>query len=134
MSELVDADYVRETFNIHVDVLDGRITPYIKPASRRLIKWVGAAKYADEDLADELKIAEATLVIHFMIRNLNTAIRPKGLVKTERVEGNTVVEYLTPTQSTELETDYLHQAEELVREMLETAENPPPPEIVEIDE
>lgn len=136
MPPLIDETYLRATFNIHKDVAPARITPYIKIGSRRLIKWVGAANYANADLIEELKLAEATLVMHFLIRNLNTNIRPKGVVATETVEGNVTVRYLNPVETTAAETDFLAQAEEIVRDFILNPDIPPTWEIVgwEIDD
>lgn len=118
MAALVDEAYMRSTFKIHKDVGAGRITPYIAIASRRLKKWVGETSYADSSLAEILKLAEGTLVMHFLIRNLNTAIRPNGLVATESVEGNVTLRYLNPSETTQTETAYLEQAEELIRDII----------------
>lgn len=124
MAALIDEDYLRETFNIHKDVADSRITPYIAVASRRLQKWVGAANYADNALEDELKIAEGTLTMHFLVRNLNTNIRTKGLVGSETVEGNVTVRYLNPAETLQAEGDFLRQAEELINEFIEASDLP----------
>lgn len=122
MAKLINEEYMRKTFNIHKDVVNERITPYITVALRRLKIWVGGTTFAttDEDLKEILEIAAGTLAMHFMVRNLNTAIRPKGLVATETVEGNVTVRYLNPMETTQTEISYFAQAEELVRGLLET--------------
>jgi len=119
MAALVTEAYMRATFNIHPDVKPTRITPYIAVASRRLKKWVGDAFYADSTLAEILQLAEATLVMHFLIRNLNTNIRPKGLVATESAEGNVTLRYFNPSETTQTELSYLEQAEELIRDLID---------------
>jgi hypothetical protein len=132
MSALIDENYLRDTFNIHKDVKPSRITPYINPASRRLKKWVGLEVYgtSDNELKEALRLAEATLTMHFFIRNLNTNIRPKGLVGTETVEGNVTVRYLNETEITAAEANYLAQAEELIREFIVAPDIPPSLEVV----
>ncbi len=132
MAALIDEGYVRATFNIHKDVETTRITPYITVAGRRLVKWVGATVHAsaNSEIQEVLKLAEATLTMHFLIRNLNTNMRPKGLVATEIVEGNVTMRYLNPTEVSQSETDYLNQAEELVRDLILDSSVPPAPEIV----
>ena len=120
MAALIDEPYLRKTFQIHKDVIADRITPYIFAASRRLQKWVGSELYTtdNEDLKELLKLAEGTLVMHLLIRNLNTNIRPKGLVATETVEGNVTVRYLNTVETTDAEVGFLNQAEEIVRDFL----------------
>lgn len=130
MAALVDENYVKTAFNIHKDVEDSRINPYLIVASRRLKKWVGDTNYADDDLKDVLKIAEATLVMHFMIRNLNTQIRSKGLVATESVEGNVTIRYLNPTETKQSEVGFLEQARELIDDLDIGSDIPPAPEVV----
>lgn len=121
MAALIDETYMRTTFNIHKDVASNRITPYINAASRRLKKWVGTARYtgSDADTLNLLKLVEATLVMHFLELNLNTNIRPKGLVATETVEGNVTVRYFNPVETAQFSEQYLDQADELIREFLD---------------
>lgn len=114
---LIDEPFIRANFNVHEDVLASRINVYLKPAARRLKKWVGETVYADADFADELKLAEANLVMHFLIVNLNTAIRPEGLVKSEQTEGATTVNYLSAAEVQTYTQFYLAQAEEIVCEI-----------------
>lgn len=115
---LINEQYMRETFNIHKDVDNKRITPYIAVASLRLKKWVGTTNYENADLVEILKLAEATLAMHFMELNLNTNIRAKGLVATETVEGNVTVRYFNPTETAEYAQAYFEQAEEIVRDLI----------------
>lgn len=133
MAILINEDYMKQTFNIHKDVTDNRISPYIKVASRRLQNWVGATIYetTDEDLKDVLKLAEGTLAMHYMIGNLNTNIRPKGLVATESVEGNITVRYLNPGETLQSEADFLARAEEIVRDLILNPDIPPTVEVAD---
>ncbi len=130
MADLIDATYMRETFKIHKDVGDKRIDPYIAVALIRLEKWVGADNYADANLAVPMKIAAGTLTMHYLIPNLNTNIRTKGLVATETVEGNVTVRYLNPIETGQAETAYLERARELVDAFILASDLPPAPEIV----
>lgn len=118
---LIDETYMRETFKFHKDVKVARITPYIAVASRRLQKWVGTAVYnsSDSDLRELLKLPEGLLAMHYMALNLNTSIRPDGLVKTEKVEGETTVQYLSPGETAQTAQQYLDQADEIIREFLQ---------------
>lgn len=113
---LIDEDYLRQTFNIHDEVPSERLTPYIAAASRRLKSWVGETHYADSEIVEELKLAEASLAMHLLIPNLNTAVRPNGLVRRETVENNVVVEYLSQSEVEKSSTGYLEQAERFVSE------------------
>lgn len=132
---LIDEEYMRNTFNIHEDVEAGRITPYIVVASIRLKRWVGANVYATEvaDLITVLKLAEGTLVMHFMQLNLNTHIRPKGLVKTESVEGNVTIQYLNPNETAQSAQLYLEQAQMILSGYIEDGDSMPTPEFIETD-
>lgn len=118
---LIDETYLRETFPIHGDVNDKRITPYLAIASRRLKKWVGATNYGNSELADELKLAEGNLAMHFLTLNLNTAIRPEGMVKSEQVEGEKTVQYFSPGETQNFAQQFLDQADEIVREIIADA-------------
>lgn len=122
-------------FDIHADVADSRLTPAIGAASRRLRSMVGDTAYADTADADrlaDLKYAEGLLAMHFAMTGLNTQIRPAGLVKTEKIEGETVVQYLTPKEVSEMALAYLEQAEEVVRPY-KTDELPATAELVDTD-
>lgn len=118
---LIDETYLRDAFQIHKDVPSPRLAPYVAAASRRLKAWVGSTVYQtiDADTKAILKLAEATLAMHFLIRNLNTSIRGKGLVASESVEGNVTIRYLNPAETEQLASGYLADAEELVREWIE---------------
>lgn len=122
---LIDVNDMRAWFNIHADVADARITLYIASASKRLIRWVGATNYADSGLEDELKLAEALIVMHLIILNLNTSIRKNGLVGTESVEGNVQIKYLTPNETAALASSYLEQADEIISAYRQASDLPP---------
>ena len=119
MAGLINEQYLRDTFLIHQDVKSPRITPYLIAASRRLKSWVGNSVYGtqDNEAKEVLRLAEATLAMHFLIRNLNTSIRGKGLVSTEKIERDTVVTYLNPAQTEQTAHGYLADAEVLVRDL-----------------
>jgi len=120
---LIDIDDLREMFSISSDIVDGRLGGPLGAASRRLRGWVGSDVYddaaaltpLDADMAAELKLAEANLAMHFALLGLNTQLRSSGVVKTERVEGDTVINYLSPVEIKQLTDQYLNQAEEIVR-------------------
>lgn len=116
MAAIIDETYLRQTFNIHDEVGDERLTPYIKAAHRRLHAWVGDGPFGDDYAADELKLAEATLAMSMLIPNLNTAVRPNGLVRRETVENNVVVEYLSQSEVGTAAAAYLEQASQIVSE------------------
>lgn len=132
---LIDENYLKDTFNIHKDVKSPRLTPYIARAARRLKKWVGVATYetTDQEIKSDLKLAEGTLAMAFLIRNLNTAIRSQGLVLTEEVENNVRLTYQNPTQTAQTEAAYFQDAENIVRDLMETSDLPAAPEFIETD-
>ena len=133
MAALIDADYLRDTFNIHDEVRDERITPYIAAASRRLLGWVGATNYAETEIVDELKLAEGLIAMHLLVLSMNTAIRPNGLVRRETVENNVVVEYLSQTEMAAAASAYLEQASEIVRVWNQSSDAMPVPTFSEAD-
>lgn len=111
-------------FDIHTDVQSGRLTFAVGAAGRRLKNLVGVTAYADAAADDaatdalrriDLDYAEALLAMHYCLLGLNTQIRPSGVVKTEKVEGETVVQYLLPKEVQELSRQYLDIAEEVIR-------------------
>lgn len=134
---------LQEWFDISRDFSAGRFLLHIGAASRRLKAWVGADAYADaalatptdKDRADDLRVAEAHLAMHFAILGLNTVLRPTGIVKTEKVEGDAVLTHLSPNETAQLATLYLDQAEALARPyMLEDGTPDAPFEISESEE
>lgn len=116
---MIDIEYLRGAFRISDTVEDERISPYLKPAARRLKKWVGEETYGsdDEDIADILKTAEGLLAMHYLVLNLNTSVRPEGLVRTEQVEGNVTLSYLSATETGSLGQMYIDQAIELLDDL-----------------
>ncbi|MBD0370324.1 MAG: hypothetical protein ICV60_05775 [Pyrinomonadaceae bacterium] len=121
---LIDAAKLKEYFDINKDIADGRLTPHIGAASRRLKQWVGNDAYTDA-LAEEsqdalrksdLENAEAALAMHFAIPGLNSKVTPTGIVKSSRNDqGKTIITYLSPKEITELAGIYLEQAAEIAR-------------------
>lgn len=123
MPELITEPDLRGMFDIHTDVAESRLTPAIRAAARRLRSMVDAAAYADAisetptdaDRKDDFQYAMALLAMHFSIIGLNTQIRPTGVVKTEKIEGETVVQYLSPGEMAATAQLYLDQAEAVLR-------------------
>lgn len=121
---LITETELRARFDIHKDVKPERLTFPVGAAGRRLKNLVGATAYDDallDDQAtdpvrrDDLDYAEALLAMHYCLLGLNTQIRPSGVVKTEKIEGETVVQYLLPKEIQELSRQYLDFAEEVIR-------------------
>jgi hypothetical protein len=127
-----DSASLRNRYDINKDIVDGRLTPHIGAASRRLKQWVGAEAYADalsETPTDglrklDLENAEAALAMHYALPGLNTVVTPKGVVKTTKeggaMGGNIVFSYLTPNEIRQLSELYLANAEEIARPYLLT--------------
>ena len=120
---LIDDYALREMFEISSDIKPTRTNRAIGAASRRLRQWVGEAAYADaasdntenKDRRADFQYAEAHLAMHFALPGLNTKHTPGGVVKTTKVEGNTVISYLTPAEIKQLAQLYLDEAEEIAR-------------------
>lgn len=116
MSALIDVTKLRDMFYIQSGIADGRLTPAIAAASRRLKGWVGASAYADagdQDRQADLQYAEAHLAMHFALLGINTHLTHRGVVKTEKAEGDVVLSYLGPAEMQQLAQQYLEQAEEI---------------------
>lgn len=132
MATLITADTLREYFEISKDVKDARLSPATAAASRRVRAWVGNEVYedalveapADADRAEDLKTAEAWLAMYFALLGLNTKITPGGVVKSAKVEGNTIHQYLTPGEMRDLARLYFDQAHEIARRYMLTDETP----------
>lgn len=133
MNTLITATTLLDYFEIkQPDIKPGRLTPAIGAASRRLRAWVGTEAYfdalaeepTDADRAEDLKLAEAWLAMYFALLGLNTKVTPGGVVKTAKVEGNTVVQYLTPVETREMARLYFDQAHEIARPYLLSDETP----------
>jgi hypothetical protein len=118
---LITVDELREIFDIDPHIGDPRFNKALAAASRRLRTWVGDEAYddalandpEDETRQETLQFAEAHLVMHFAVLGINTALRTVGIVRTERVEGNTVLTYHSPREVAELQALYLGQAEQI---------------------
>jgi hypothetical protein len=132
---IVEADF-RAMFSISPDITSGQIVRHLGAASRRLKGWVGPDVYADAgnshptdpDRAADLQLAEAFLGMHFGIVGFNTRVDTSGVVKTKKMEGNTVVTFLGPAEVRALTQNYLDQAEEIARPYLLADGTPAPPE------
>ena len=114
---LIDEPKLRDIYNISADVKSGLLARAIGAASRRPTQWVGAAAYAstNPETKSDLEFAEAQLAMHFALLGMNTVITPGGVVRTQKVEGDTVITYLTPNETKQLAAEYLAQAEEAAR-------------------
>ena len=69
----------------------------------------------DQDVKADLEFAEANLAMHFLVANLNSAIRAGGMVKSEKVEGNSVLTYLSPNDTAARAQEFFDLAEEICR-------------------
>lgn len=121
---LITETELRAQFDIHTDVVSGRVTFAIGAAGARLKNLVGLTAYNDALLDDQaqdgvrrsiLDYAEGLLAMHYCLLGLNTQIRPSGVVKSEKIESETVVSYLTPNEIAALSTQYLDLAESVIR-------------------
>jgi len=121
MDGLITVGELRELFDIATSIKDSRFTRALVAAGRRMRQWVGDDVYADalsDNPADEtrqeaLAFAEAHLVMHYAVLGINTALRAKGIVRTEKVEGDTVLQYHSPKEVADLQALYLSEAEQI---------------------
>lgn len=141
MRTLISEPELRGMFDIHKDVEDSRLTPAIRAASRRLRSMIGDAAYTDasgdtpvdQDRKEDCQYAEAVLAMHYALTGLNTQVRAQGVVKSEKQEGQVIVQFLSPKEMGELAGLYLDQAEEIIRPY-KSDELPATAEIVETDD
>lgn len=118
---LISVDDLRALFGIADAIKDERFSRALAAAGRRMREWVGDEVYEDallevpeDDTRKEtLAYAEAHLVMHFAVLGINTALRPKGIVRTEKVEGDTVLQYHSPKEIADLQALYLAEAEQI---------------------
>jgi hypothetical protein len=119
MQTLITVADLRTIFSISDDITDDRLARHLRAGSRRLRSWIGDDFYesaaSDADVKTELELAEAHLAMHFALLGLNTQLRSSGLVKTERVEGDTVISYLSPAEVDQLAQQFMNAADEISR-------------------
>ncbi|MBX7170151.1 MAG: hypothetical protein K1X72_04285 [Pyrinomonadaceae bacterium] len=128
MSMLASATIMRELFDIapETEIPNTRLNRYVGAASRRIKKWVGNDAYTDAlsnaptdaDRKEDLIVAEANLAMHFAILGLNAPITSKGVVKTAGKLDASLRTYLTPAETEQLRTQFLENAESLVKDYL----------------
>lgn len=129
---LIDADELRETFDIASQIKDARLTFCIENASRTLVSWVGSDAYEDAgaatpddaDRAAALVAAEKYLSMYHALLNTGARIRMNGVVKSEQdaggpMNGTIVNQYYSPAELNALRLEYLAQAEVLAAEFRE---------------
>jgi hypothetical protein len=131
---LITVDELREIFDIDPGISEKRFERHLVAAGREMRTWVGDEAYDDalaavpndETRAEALALAEAHLAMRFAIVGLNSPLRPTGVVSEERVEGNTLVRYLTPKQIAELKEEYLETAQSIAQVYLVVDESDEP--------
>lgn len=125
---LITVADLRNIFAINSHIGDDRFTRALVAAGRRMRSWVGDEVYedalsdapADETRQQALAYAEAHLVMHFAVLGINTSLRETGVVKTEKVEGDVVLQYHSPAEITALQAQYLAMAEQIAAPYLQT--------------
>jgi hypothetical protein len=123
MDGLITAAELREQFAIDKEIKDPRFTRALAAAGRQMRAWVGDAAYDDalDDTPDDetrkadLELAEAYLVMGLSVLGINTSLRPSGIVKSERVEGNVTISYHSPAEVEKLQELYLQMAQDVAR-------------------
>lgn len=118
---LTDKTYIRDYHNFsELEPSDSFLDIMINRAKKKLISWVGIDSYTDAesetptdlDRAEDLKDAEAELVMYYGVAKLNLKISNLGIVQSSKStdigEGNFTI--ATPEQIRKLRTDYLQTA------------------------
>jgi hypothetical protein len=120
---LITVDELREIFAINAQIKDARLERALAAAGRQMRSWVGDVAYDDaldddpddETRKEDLELAEAHLTMHFAILGINTALRPTGIVRDERVEAGSVIRYHSPDEIAKLKQQYLETAQDIAR-------------------
>lgn len=115
---LISVGTLREIFAIDEEIEDPRFRRALASAARQLRTWVGDDAYddalktepVDPNRQEDLELAAAHLTMHFAVLGINTALRPTGIAKTEKVEGNVVIQYHSPKEIAELQERYWETA------------------------
>jgi hypothetical protein len=132
MDGLITVQDLRDRFDISSDIGDGRLTPHLASAGRRMREWVGDEAYddalktgptdahpdapapQDPTRKETLQSAEAHLAMSFALPGLNTVLRTSGMVKGERSgEGNVITSYFGPNEVENYQQVYLDTAERI---------------------
>jgi len=99
---LATKQIVRDYGNLDPDVPDETLTPHLNAAKRELISWVGSAKYAEAEAAqdtDQIKIdlieAEAYLAYYYAVDFIGLKHTPQGFT-TQGQFGEGQFNYLGP--------------------------------------
>lgn len=123
MPELLTIEEFKEMFGeIDTPSADTQIKRPLGVAIRRIKSWVGqtvfetaVAAEADDEMKLDLQAAAGYLAMHFLIANFNTVVRLGGIVKTEKVEGNAVISYLVPSETSARSQEFFDLADEMCR-------------------
>lgn len=126
---LTNPTYIRNYHSLPDDEpKDSFLELHIKRAKKKLIRWVGVEIYvdaesetpADQDRADDLKDAEAELVMFYGVSKLNLKISNLGLVQssksTDMGEGNFTI--ASPVQVKKLQDNYWQFAMDIVNDYM----------------
>lgn len=124
MDGLIDITELRAIFDINERIKDPRLARALAAAGRQMRTWVGDEAYddalngappEDETRKEDLQLAEAHLAMHFAILGINTALRPTGIVRDERIEAGSVIRYHSPDEIAKLKEQYLETAQDIAR-------------------
>ena len=116
---LITVEEFRGIFAIPKGINDGQLTGPLASASRELQTWVKADVYqdsaandaaTDQDRRTQLDYAEALIAMSYAVVDLNLRVSPDGILKSDKEEGNVVVQNLTPKEALELQEQFLTKA------------------------
>ncbi len=123
MPELLTVEKFQEMFG-EIDTPNpaAQLKRPVGAACRRVKDWVGETIYNAAVAADDadpvksdLELAAGYLAMHFLIANFNTVVRTGGIVKAEKAEGDTVISYLTPDETSKRAQEFFDLADEICR-------------------
>jgi hypothetical protein len=123
MPQLLTVEQFREMFGeIDTPTPEQQISRPLGVAHRRIKLWVGVAVFdtavsagVDDETKLDLQAAVGYLAMHFLIANFNTVVRPGGIVKSEKVEGEAVISYLIPAETQARAQEFFDLAEEICK-------------------
>ncbi len=127
---LTDTTYIREYHSFSNDEpSDSFLEIQIRRARKKLTKLVGEAAYSDaalpvptdESRTEDLKDAEAELVMYYGVAKLNLKVSNLGIVQSSKSEsiGDGSFQIATPEQIKKFRDDYYKNALDFIDEYLE---------------
>ena len=137
---VADAEHVRTTGNLPDGVSEAVITPHLRTAGRRLLRWVGASAYAASEIeaaglgnprdfsaasaqTTALADAEAYLTLALGIASFNIVMTNSGGnaagIQAEGTIGDSTFRYRNMTDIEKMQESFIRHAEEAAQDYIQ---------------